>query len=103
MYLDNPSELKYIMSCTGMERGSTERHGSFVDNEIQDIYVYVAKETIPIERFTLQAEEVDMVEYWNVHDYLNAIRNGDQSFVPRSQNYLNTFFPWLEEHISAME
>lgn len=87
------------MTCEkASAHGRTERHGEFVDNEIQDIYVYRPAETVAVQQFTLQKEEVDEVQYWDWREYRKRLTDGDEALVPRSSGYFERFFPWLERN-----
>lgn len=92
-------ELKLVTSERASARGSTDRHGKFLDNEMQDIYVYRPAETVPLEKLVLQKEEVEEAQYWNWKEYRDRLRNGDQTLVPRSEGYFERFFPWLEREV----
>lgn len=87
------------MSVKASATGRTERHGPYVDNEIQDIYIYWPKETIDTHDLMLQEEEVQSVQYWKWNDYCERSRDGDPELVPRSEMYRTDFFPWLGNHI----
>lgn len=80
--------------------GHTARHGPYLDNEIQDIYVYWPQETFPTERMVLQTEEVDRVEYWDWKEYRRLSLRNDPELVPRSPMYKEKIFPWFDQEIS---
>lgn len=94
--LSSPDELQFVCEVRASATGETEKHGKFVDNEIQDIYAFFPEVTIPVEGFRLQVEEVEKVEYWDVAAYRAALDAGDARFVPRCPDYDTVFFPWLE-------
>lgn len=79
--------------------GSTERHGPYIDNELQDIYVYWPRQTVDIKDMILQEEEVECVEYWPWSSYCKRTYSKDDSLVPRSEMYQSEFFPWLQAKI----
>lgn len=94
--LRNEDELEFVTSQKACATGSTKRHGKFSDNEIQDIYVYRPSQTVPLEQFVLQEEEVEAVEYWKWAEYRDRLLNNEEEMVPRSEGYFEVFFPWLE-------
>lgn len=94
--LKEGENLKLISSEKASATGSTERHGKFQDNEIQDIYVFIPERTIEIQSLKLQKEEVERVEYWNCTEYRQRLQQGDQQLVPRSPGYFLNVFPYLE-------
>lgn len=89
------------MSVKASATGRTDRHGPYIDNEIQDIYIYWPQQTANVQNLTLQAEEVEEVDYWHWHDYCKRSCNGDITLVPRSDTYRERFFPWLQSRIDA--
>lgn len=93
--------LEFVTAEKASATGSTERHGKFLDNEIQDIYVYRPVGTVPLEQFTLQEEEVDEVQYWDWKEYRARLLKGDEELVPRSPGYFEQFFPWLERQLGG--
>lgn len=98
--LKDDTDLEFVTSEKASATGSTARHGEFIDNEIQDIYVYRPEETVRIEDIVLQEEEVEAVAYWQWKDYRDKLLNDDDQLVPRSRGYFETFFPWLEKEIA---
>lgn len=97
--LDDDGELEFVTSEKASATGSTKRHGAFIDNEIQDIYVFQPKESYALSKLVLQEEEVETAEYWDWVDYRDRLLSGDEQLVPRSTGYFESFFPWLEKNI----
>lgn len=87
------------MSVPASATGQTERHGPYIDNEIQDLYIYWPKRTVETHDLILQKEEVESVEYWHWDDYCKRSCQGDETMVPRSEPYRQLFFPWLQNRI----
>ncbi|CAN8068577.1 unnamed protein product [Agarophyton chilense] len=100
IHLQEGEEVEFLTSVKASATGRTDRHGPYVDNEIQDIYVYRPKETVPPNRMILQREEVDKVEYWPWSEYRERCLNNDEILVPRSEMYKQKAFPMLEEAIA---
>lgn len=96
MKLENGSHLHLLTTVKASAVGSTEKHGPYQDNEIQDIYVYKPKTTIPTESMVLQSDEVDRVEYWPWQAYRERCLSDDHQLVPRSPMYRQIAFPLLD-------
>lgn len=72
--------------------GYTEKHGSFIDNELQDVYVLRRNgNDVRIDEVSLQAEEVAEVRYFSWAHFRDAQRANDPHFVPRSLQYMDRF------------
>eukprot|EP00177_Eucheuma_denticulatum_P004459 GFKZ01008095.1.p1 GENE.GFKZ01008095.1~~GFKZ01008095.1.p1 ORF type:complete len:257 (+),score=32.35 GFKZ01008095.1:89-772(+) len=99
--LEDEGELEFVTSERMSARGSTEKYGEFVDNEIQDIYVYRPDKAVEVDELKLQEEEVEKVEYWKWDEYKARLLAGDMALVPRSEGYFERFFPWLERKVKA--
>lgn len=87
------------MSVMASASGRTDLHGTYVDNEYQDIYLYWPAQTVSVENLVLQEEEVEEVGYWDWADYCRRSREGDVTLVPRSEMYRAQFFPWMQHRI----
>lgn len=101
--LKDEGELEFVTSERMSARGSTEKYGEFVDNEIQDIYVYRPDKAVEVDELVLQEEEVDKVEYWKWDEYKARLLAGDVALVPRSEGYFERFFPWLERKVQGRQ
>lgn len=93
--------MQFVMSVKASATGETQRHGKFKDNEIQDIYVYNMGSAVPSSSFKLQEEEVELVEFWKWVDYSRRSNEGDETLVPRSDEYRTSFFPWLSAYFDV--
>lgn len=89
-------ELEFIAAIKASATGRTERHGAYIDNEIQDVYVYWPNETVPEESMVLQEDEVEKIEYWTWDEYKERCLRGDETLVPRSSMYKDIVFPWFD-------
>lgn len=95
--------MQFVMSVKATATGRTDRHGEYTDNEIQDIYVYDPKKTVPFTELILQEDEVESVEYWQWDDYCKRCNDGDETVVPRSELYRHEFFPWLSNYFQKVQ
>lgn len=90
-----------------MNEGETEKHGKFIDNEIQDVYVFRRGKQVAVEELVLQEEEVADVRYWSWPEFRDAQRRGDERFVPRSKEYMRMmeegFDGWAEKARADLE
>ncbi|KAI0562678.1 nudix hydrolase 3 [Gracilaria domingensis] len=98
--LREDEELEFLTSVKASATGKTDRHGPYVDNEIQDIYVFRPRLTFPIERMVLQSEEVEQVQYWSWKEYQERSLRNDELLVPRSVMYKQKAFPRLAEAVA---
>lgn len=101
MKLEDSENLHLLTTVKASAVGSTKKHGPYKDNEIQDIYVYKPKTTIPVDLMVLQSDEVDRVEYWPWQDYRERCMGDDQLLVPRSPMYKQIAFPLLDKVASG--
>lgn len=92
-------DLQYAMSVKSSNTGETPKHGKFIDNEIQDIYVYMPEKTIDTNAMLLQREEVEKVVYQDWNEYCRRVIDEDDDVVPRSAEYQDRFFPWLTRRL----
>lgn len=97
--IEHDDELEYIMSVKASATGRTDRHGTYVDNEFQDIYLYWPEKTVPVDNMVLQDDEVESVDYWHWNEYCQRLRLDEGSLVPRSEMYRAQFFPWMQFRI----
>ena len=89
--LKDQSEIQFAFSVKARAVGATSRHGSFQDNEIQDVYVLLRECEIAPEDLILQTEEVEGAQYWKWKEYREALQGEDERFVPRSEEYISLF------------
>ncbi len=90
------SRLEYAFSAKALSRGHTKRHGAFVDNEIQDVYVFRREREVELGELVLQEEEVEGVQYWTWPEFRDAQRSGDARFVLRSKEYMDLMERYIE-------
>ncbi|XP_074568606.1 nudix hydrolase 3 [Curcuma longa] len=57
-------------------------NGSYINNEINDVYLVTTLSPIPMEAFTLQETEVSSVKYMFWNDYKHILEEGDDQYVP---------------------
>ncbi|XP_042468282.1 nudix hydrolase 3 isoform X2 [Zingiber officinale] len=57
-------------------------NGSYINNEINDVYLVTTLSRIPMEAFTLQESEVSSVKYMFWNDYKHILEEGDDQYVP---------------------
>ncbi|WOL08617.1 nudix hydrolase 3 [Canna indica] len=57
-------------------------NGTYIDNEIDDVYLVTTMGPIPMEAFTLQDSEVSSVKYLHWKDYKHILEQGDEQYVP---------------------
>lgn len=95
------NDLEFVMTVKAQATGSTMKHGTYMDNEIQDVYIFWPRCTVELEQLVLQEEEVERAEYWEWTEYVKRTALGDEGLVPRSPMYRELFFPWLSARIAA--
>lgn len=99
--LKEGEQLELVASVKASAAGSTKKHGAYLDNEIQDVYLYRPMETFERENMVLQQEEVEKVEYWDWEHYRELSMKEDESLVPRSPMYKEIVFPHFDKIISS--
>ena len=72
--------LQYLFSCR--EYGKA---GEYIENEIEDVYLYRAD--IPIEQYDFCDNEVQSVMYIPLNEVKNMIQNKVEDFVPYELHY----------------
>lgn len=77
-------------------RGATLKHGAFVDNELQDVYILRRAGDVKLDEIVLQREEVEDVRYFPWSEFLRAQRSSDPNFVPRSLQYVDLFEDYMK-------
>uniref|UniRef100_A0A7S0IRD5 Nudix hydrolase domain-containing protein n=1 Tax=Calcidiscus leptoporus TaxID=127549 RepID=A0A7S0IRD5_9EUKA len=85
------SVLRGALLCTlpSCARGATTRHGPFVCNEIQDIYlVQYPAEQLEAGALSLESGEVEAIELLDARKVLQAWERAELSFVPRPPHYV---------------
>jgi isopentenyldiphosphate isomerase len=94
--------VDFLFTARTEATGETERHGPFCDREFQDVYLYVPDgyEDVQIEDVQLQQDEVECVRWWDIEQYMRALAQPDQGFVPRSPDYVTKLFPFLRSFIA---
>lgn len=97
--MDSGAVLDKIFEVRSYNTGTTDKSGSFIDNELQDIYVYKREKEVSLDELKLQEEEVAGVRWWNWPEFRDAQRNGDERFVPRPSKYIEL----LEQYITTSE
>lgn len=96
--LDNDAILEKIFQVRSYNTGSTVKSGSFIDNELQDIFIYKREKEVSLDELKLQKEEVSDAQWWNWADFCEAQRKGDDRFVPRPSKYIDL----LEQYIATV-
>ncbi|KAJ4831266.1 Nudix hydrolase 3, partial [Turnera subulata] len=56
--------------------------GTYINNEIGDVYLVTTADPIPLEAFTLQESEVSDVKYIDYEEYRSLLAKDDPSYVP---------------------
>lgn len=102
-------EIEKAFQARACNIGRTEKHGEFIDNELQDVYVAKKNNSgdidinLDVKSLKLQEEEVERVEYWDWCTFKQKQLDGDAHFVPRTKEYLQLLEKYLEEKWAAKE
>lgn len=87
--------LEKAFEAHACNRGETEKHGKFIDNELQDVYILRRDTDVTLHELVLQKEEVEDAKYWPWPQFRDAQRNANTAFVPRTPQYIDM----LEQYI----
>ena len=84
---------------------STDRGGAFVNNEFNDVYMCTLPKAIPVEKFDVQPEEVEAVDWFSVDFIEKAWREMRPGFVPQNASECDygKLFSIIRERYSTSE
>ena len=89
--------MEFLFRERSQNYGEAGKHGRFLDNEFQDVYVVEGKD-LEVADLQLQDEEVAGVKYVHYKQYELGLKQQDPQFVPRPVEYQRRFFKWLGDH-----
>lgn len=77
-----PENLSFLFS---MKSEFILDNGQYIDREIHDIYL--ARQDIPLSRFSIQASEVEAIRYVPFRDFIHMVDHEDPHLVPHFREF----------------